>query len=97
MFARFEYQKYFALEPKEKLNFILDGQTTFQTNRRKDGNLIRNGKERFKENDSASKGIWLSVLYAKAFEIRDDLASSGTKNSASQSLMNRVKSARMKK
>ena len=24
MFAHFDYRKYFALEPKEKLNFILD-------------------------------------------------------------------------
>jgi len=76
MFARFDYRKYFALEPKEKLNFILDAANYIsELTGEKDGNLIRNGKERFKENViRLEKAFGLSVPHAKAFEIRDDLA-----------------------
>ena len=60
MFARFDYRKYFTLEPKEKLNFILDAANYIsELTGEKDGNLIRNGKERFKENViRLPKGIW---------------------------------------
>lgn len=76
MFSGFDYRKYFALEPKEKLNFILDAANYIsELTGEKDGNIIRNGKERFKENViRLQKAFGLSVPDPKAFEIRDDLA-----------------------
>jgi type I restriction enzyme R subunit len=76
MFARFDYCKYFALEPREKLNFILDAANyILELTEEKNGNLVRNGKERFKQNViRLQKAFALSVPHAKAFEIRDDLA-----------------------
>lgn len=76
MFARFDYRRYFTLEPKTKLHFILNaanfiaGMTEI-----KEGNTIRNGKERFKENViRLQKAFGLAVPHPKALEIRDDLA-----------------------
>ncbi|MBF8275617.1 MAG: box helicase [Candidatus Brocadiaceae bacterium] len=72
----FDYRKYFALEPREKLDFILDAANYIsELTEEKDGNLVRNGKERFKQNViRLQKAFALSVPHAKAFEIRDDLA-----------------------
>src|SRR3972149_5032014 len=76
MFDRFDYRRYFALEPKAKLDFILDAANYIEElTEEKDGQLVRNGKERFKEGViRLQKAFALSVPHPKAFEIRDDLA-----------------------
>jgi type I restriction enzyme R subunit len=76
MFARFDYRRYFTLEPKSRLDFILDAANFIdELTEEKDGKLIRNGKERFKENViRLQKAFGLSVPHHKALEIRDDLA-----------------------
>ena len=76
MFGRFDYRKYFTFEPREKLNFILDAANYIsELTEEKDGQTIRNGKERFKENVIRLQKLFaLSVPHSKAFEIRDDLA-----------------------
>jgi len=76
MFNGFDYRRYFALEPKQKLNFILDAANYIaELTEEKDGNRFRNGKERFKENIiRLQKAFALAVPHPKAFEIRDDLA-----------------------
>jgi type I restriction enzyme R subunit len=72
----FDYRKYFTLEPREKLGFILDAANYIsELTEEKDGQTVRNGKERFKENViRLQKAFALSVPNPKAFEIRDDLA-----------------------
>ena len=51
MFARFDYRRYFALEPKAKLNFILDAANHIaELSEVKEGKSVRSGKERLKEN-----------------------------------------------
>lgn len=76
MFAHFNYRRYFLLEPKAKLNFILDAANYIsELSEEKDGKTIRNGKERFIENViRLQKAFGLSVPHPKAIEIRDDLA-----------------------
>jgi type I restriction enzyme R subunit len=76
MFHGFEYRRYFALEPKDKLNFILDAANFIaELTQDKNGSTIRNGIERFKENViRLQKAFGLSVPHPKAIEIRDDLA-----------------------
>ncbi|MBU1745056.1 MAG: DUF3387 domain-containing protein, partial [Proteobacteria bacterium] len=76
MFARFDYSRYFALEPKAKLNFILDASNYIsELSEVKEGNTIRNGKERFKENViRLQKAFGLAVPHPEALKIRDDLA-----------------------
>jgi len=76
MFARFDYRKYFTLEPKHKLNFILDAANYISDlTEQKEDKTIRNGKERFKENVIRLQRLFaLSVPHPKAFEVRDDLA-----------------------
>lgn len=76
MFARFDYRKYFKLEPKTKLNFILDAANYIsELTQEKEDKTVRNGKERFKENVVLLQRLFaLSVPNSKAFEIRDDLA-----------------------
>ena len=76
MFARFNYRRYFTLEPRQKLVFILDaanyvaGLPEFRK-----GQTIRNGKDRFKENVfKLQKAFGLAVPHPKALEIRDNLA-----------------------
>lgn len=76
MFGTFDYHKYFSLEAKDKLNFILDA-TNFIADLKdeEDGKQVRNGKARFKENViKLQKAFAISVPNPKAFEIRDDLA-----------------------
>ncbi|MDP1544911.1 MAG: type I restriction endonuclease subunit R [Anaerolineales bacterium] len=76
----FDYHKYFTLEPREKLNFILDAANYIAdapggVPAAVDGGSSRNGKERFKENVVRLQKLFaLSVPHPKAFEIRDDLA-----------------------
>ena len=76
MFGRFDYRRYFALKPKEKLGFILDAANFIgDLSEVKEGKTIRNGKERFKENIiKLQKAFGLAVPHPKALEIRDDLA-----------------------
>ena len=76
MFSNFNYRRYFILEPKERLTFILDAANTIaDLTEIKEGNTIRNGKERFKENVVClQKAFGLAVPHPKALEIRDDLA-----------------------
>lgn len=76
MFGNFDYHKYFGLEAKDKLNFILDA-TNFIADLKDeaDGREVRTGKARFKENViKLQKAFAISVPHPKAFEIRDDLA-----------------------
>ena len=76
MFGRFGYQRYFGLDPKKKLTFILDAANYIaDLSEGKEGTIIRNGKERFKENViKLQKAFGLAVPHPKALEIRDDLA-----------------------
>ena len=76
MFARFDYRRYFTLESKVKLDFILDAANYIdELTEEKAGQTIRNGKERFKENViRLQKAFGLAVPHPKALEIRDDLA-----------------------
>jgi type I restriction enzyme R subunit len=76
MFGKFDYRKYFTLQPREKLSFILDAANYISDlTEEKEGQTVRNGKERFKENViRLQKAFALSVPNPKAFEIRDDLA-----------------------
>jgi type I restriction enzyme R subunit len=76
MFGRFDYLRYFLLESKLKLNFILDAANYIaDLSEVNDGSIIRNGKERFKENViRLQRAFGLAVPHPKALEIRDDLA-----------------------
>ncbi|MBU4262885.1 MAG: DUF3387 domain-containing protein [Proteobacteria bacterium] len=76
MFGTFDYHRYFALEPKAKLNFILDAANFIAAlTDEQDRKMVRNGKERFKENVvKLQKAFGLSVPHPKALTIRDDLA-----------------------
>lgn len=72
MFGSFDYRKYFDLDPRLKLNFILDAANHLLELKDEDG---RNGKQRFKDHvTNLSKAFAISVPHQKAFEIRDDLA-----------------------
>lgn len=72
MFGSFEYRNYFDLDPRLKLNFILDAANHLLELKDEDG---RNGKQRFKDHvTNLSKAFAISVPHQKAFEIRDDLA-----------------------
>jgi type I restriction enzyme R subunit len=76
MFGRFDYRRYFALEPKKKLTFILDAANYIaDLSEVKEGTTVHNGKERFRENViKLQKAFGLAVPHPKALEIRDDLA-----------------------
>jgi len=76
MFACFDYRRYFTLEPKAKLDFILDAANYIEElTEEKESRAIRNGKERFKENVvRLQKAFGLAVPHENALEIRDDLA-----------------------
>ncbi len=76
MFGRFDYQRYFALDPKGKLSFILDAANFIaDLSEVREDTTVRNGKERFKENViKLQKAFGLAVPHPKAIEIRDDLA-----------------------
>jgi len=76
MFGRFDYRRYFTLEPKAKLAFILDAANFIEDLvEEKEGQFVRNGKERFRENViRLQKAFGLAVPHPKALEIRDDLA-----------------------
>ena len=72
MFGSFEFKKYFELDPRLKLNFILNAANHLLELKDEDG---RNGKQRFKDHvTNLSKAFAISVPHQKAFELRDDLA-----------------------
>lgn len=67
LFHKFDYKKFFGLQPREKLNFLLDA-TDFVL-------ALDKGKERFSNNVSnLSKAFAISVPNPKALSIRDDLS-----------------------
>ena len=76
MFGRFDFQRYFRMEPRAKLGFILDAANYIaDLSELKDGKTVRNGKERFKEHVTRlQKAFGLAVPHEKALAIRDDLA-----------------------
>ena len=76
MFGRFDYHRYFKLDPKSKLGFILDAANYIaDLAEEQKGEVVRNGKERFIENViKLQKAFGLAVPHPKALEIRDDLA-----------------------
>lgn len=76
MFAGFHYRRYFNLQPKAKLGFILDAANYIgDLTEAQGGRLARNGKERFKENViQLQKAFGLAVPDPAALAIRDDLA-----------------------
>lgn len=76
MFDKFDYKKYFSLQPKYKLNYILDAANYIaELTEEKNGTIIRNGKTRFIENViKLQKAFAISIPHKKTFEIRDDLA-----------------------
>ena len=76
MFAGFDYRRYFTLEPKAKLNFILDAANYIaDLSEVKEGSTVRNGKDRFVDNViRLQRAFGLAVPHPKALEIRDDLA-----------------------
>lgn len=67
LFHGFDYKKFFGLEPREKLNFLLDA-TDFVLG-------LDKGQERFSTIVSnLSKAFAISVPHLKALAIRDDLS-----------------------
>ena len=76
MFGAFGYRQYFNLEPKARLDFILDAANYIsELADEQNGKAVRNGKERFKENVvKLQRAFGLSVPHPKALAIRDDLA-----------------------
>jgi len=67
LFHGFDYKRFFGLQPKEKLTFLLDA-TDFILG-------LDKGQERFSTNVSnLSKAFAISVPHPKAIEIRDDLS-----------------------
>jgi type I restriction enzyme R subunit len=77
MFSGFDYRRYYNLTPREKLNFILDAANYILqlTDKDEQGNEIRNGKQRFKDNVTRlSQAFALAVSHPDSKEIRDDLA-----------------------
>lgn len=67
LFHGFDYKRFFTLQPREKLTFLLDA-TDFILG-------LDKGQERFSTNVSnLSKAFAISVPHPKAIEIRDDLS-----------------------
>lgn len=67
LFHGFDYKRFFTLQPREKLTFLLDA-TDFVLG-------LDKGQERFSTNVSnLSKAFAISVPHPKAIEIRDDLS-----------------------
>ncbi len=72
----FDYRRYFGLDPKGKLNFILDAANYIaELTEAQNGETVRNGKERFRDQViKLQKAFALAVPHEQAFAIRDDLA-----------------------
>jgi len=76
MFAKFDYRRYFTLQPREKMAFLIDAANYIAGLAEiRDGQITRNGKERFMENVTRlQKAFGLAVPHPEALKIRDDLA-----------------------
>ncbi|PKN85280.1 MAG: DEAD/DEAH box helicase, partial [Chloroflexi bacterium HGW-Chloroflexi-8] len=76
MFAGFKFKNYFTLAAKDKLTFILNAANYIGgLTQKQDGKIVRNGKERFKDNVvRLQKAFGLAVPQPEALAIRDDLA-----------------------
>ncbi|MEM7127286.1 MAG: type I restriction endonuclease subunit R [Chloroflexota bacterium] len=77
MFGNFDYHRYFTLQPKHKLNFILGAANHIAGLSEEDdnGQMVRNGIERFKQNVvRLQKAFALSVPHPATNDVRDDLA-----------------------
>lgn len=76
LFGLFDYRKYFSLENKYKLNFLLDAANHIAgLTEVVDGASVRTGKQRFLETlNKLQKAFGLAVPHEKALAIRDDLA-----------------------
>jgi type I restriction enzyme, R subunit len=76
MFQAFDFRRYFIIEPKAKLDFLLDAANFIaELTDEKEGKRVHNGKERFRANVVKLQKVFsLSVPHPKAYEIRDDLA-----------------------
>lgn len=77
MFTDFDYKAYFAKTPREKMQFVLDAANYILSLAEvdEDGNITRNGKQRFKDNVTRlSQAFALSVTHPDAKLVRDDLA-----------------------
>jgi type I restriction enzyme R subunit len=77
MFATFDYKAYFGKTPREKMQFILDAANYILglTEVDEHGNIVKNGKQRFKDNVTRlSQAFALSVTHPDADIIRNDLA-----------------------
>ncbi|TAK43983.1 MAG: type I restriction endonuclease subunit R [Saprospiraceae bacterium] len=73
MFDKFDYRKYFSLQPRQKLQHILDAANYLAELQDAEGKRI--GKDRFKLNViRLSKAFGISVPHPGALAIRDDLA-----------------------
>jgi type I restriction enzyme R subunit len=77
MFNGFDYKAYFNQTARQKMQFILEAANFILGISEVDaeGNIIRNGKQRFKDNVTRlSQAFALSVTHPDAMLIRDDLA-----------------------
>ncbi len=76
MFGTFDFRRYFTLEPKDKLNFMLAAANHIaDLTEVQNGQTVRNGKERFKQNVvRLQKAFALSVPHPATNDVRDDLA-----------------------
>ena len=74
MFGRFDYKRYFTLEPKYKLNFILEAANYLlglpEIKQKPSATARKDSKITW----STAKAFGLAVPHPKAIEIRDDLA-----------------------
>ena len=77
MFSGFAYKNYFSLSARQKMQLILDAANYIlslsEVNEK--GELVRNGKQRFKENVTRlSQAFALAVTHPDSLLVRDDLA-----------------------
>jgi type I restriction enzyme R subunit len=77
MFTEFDYKAYYNKTAREKMQFVLEAANYILglTEVDEKGNLVRNGKQRFKDNVARlSQAFALSVTHPDSKLIRDDLA-----------------------
>ena len=73
----FDYKAYFSQTPKQKMQFVVDAANYILgiTEVDEQGNISRNGKQRFKDNVTRlSQAFALSVTHDDSHLVRDDLA-----------------------
>ncbi|WP_121355721.1 type I restriction endonuclease subunit R [Flavisolibacter nicotianae] len=77
LFDGFHFRAYFSQTPRQKMQFILEAANYILslTEVDKEGNLTRNGKQRFKDHVTRlSQAFALAITHPDAMAIRDDLA-----------------------